>query len=112
MNEINHFHKLDIMIAEKIMGFAIKNTELPLYSTNISDAWMVVEKITELLSEPELAIQQDKSSGYKILWWVTFSGDRMSSLGRPKWTSSNTLPYAICIAALRSLGISDKELFD
>lgn len=75
----------------------------PHYSTDISAAWEVVEKLTEQFSEHEVVVQQDKSSGHKVRWWVTFSGNRMSELGKPLWSVYDSLPMAICLAALKAV---------
>ncbi len=95
--------RLDALIAEKIMGLpgdVNKGGELladfikghwqtngyPKYSTSISAAWDVVEKMDCI------SIRIDKSKKGSVLCWLdcTYEGEGL------------TAPHAICLAALKA----------
>ncbi|GED14021.1 BC1872 family protein [Aneurinibacillus migulanus] len=113
--------ELDILVAEKVMGWVVdgdiienadldeqgrctfpsgdflmnKETREPLpnYSTNIADAWKVLEKLIQLGAEINVGFykQWDCSIDYPIgcNWLV----------------QAETAPLAICLAALKALGV-------
>lgn len=104
--------ELDCAVAEKVMGWTrvpaesgrkelwaypemhpeanMWNVEVPNYSTDISTAWKVVEKIGNIvLSGPEAESNK---------WLATFDTEKGSSWG-------NTAPHAICLAALKAVGV-------
>lgn len=91
---------MDALVAEKVMGYS-KEFSLRLtdpdkhfptkYSTSIEAAWEVVEKLDlpfELNSDDE-----------HTLWNARFN------LDRGNWSQASTAPHAICLAALKSLGV-------
>lgn len=108
--------ELDALVAEKVMGDYISDREgepgswrgpdftpLPQYSTDISAAWEVVEKIIN-------------HSDY-VCWELSseWKGDGAKSdypfyarfcLGNgDKTAGADTAPHAICIAALKVVGV-------
>lgn len=112
--------ELDALIAEKVMGlvehasYAGKNKvslgwrkqgdisfidlrKLKDYSTNIKDAWEVVEK-TGLLIVYEL--HQESDSGK---WLIGYGSD---GCGFTTMFEADSAPLAICLAALKSIGVT------
>lgn len=85
--------------------------ETPFYSTDIKAAWEVVEKlgpsaawiqrmsrtgVTRDSTEPEL-VEYTRRTGGHPAWRVKFGND-----GR--WAFSDSVPHAICLAALKAVG--------
>ena len=68
--------------------------------TNIADAWRVVEKVggTFDCGSPYVFIYQQAPA------WARFGGN----LAEP--SGANTIPEAICLAALRACGVSDDRI--
>lgn len=117
--------ELDLIVAEKVMGiklvdwptgreFSISSAtaalvlsetnkaRIPKYSTDIADAWEVVEKIKNMPPKEaeemgaELAIDACGDS-----WWVGWRWHEWTDCG----ARADTAPHAICLAALRSVGV-------
>ena len=101
--------ELDALIAEKVMGFRkhhahgyLRNApgEEPHYSTNIADAWEVVER---LVSTPG-------PNGDHHSVQVDYSGDAVVVIDENEdWQVSaiaDTAPLAICLAALKAKGVT------
>ena len=98
--------ELDALIAEKVMGFRkhhahgyLRNApgEEPHYSTNIADAWEVVER---LVSTPgpngdHHSVQVDYSGGAVVV--IDENEDWQVS------AIAGTVPLAICLAALKAV---------
>ncbi|GED18097.1 BC1872 family protein [Aneurinibacillus migulanus] len=110
--------ELDIVVAEKVMGWVVdgdiienadfdeqgrctfpsgdylmnKETREPLpnYSTNIADAWEVVEQLNDTESYLDIKIQSCIDG-----WFVDYCNER---------TVAETAPHAICLAALKAVG--------
>lgn len=118
--------ELDALVAEKVMGLFVDRSHetngqfhakgagveyigfemggwdevVPKYSTDIAAAWQVAEKLNEILqSEFCLSCVNGEWTVYRC--WHTDS----EPLG---WAP--TAPLAICIAALRAVGVSEKKL--
>jgi hypothetical protein len=109
--------KLDSLISEKVFGERfpfnkqfkdyyrpwaedpIAYEPCPYYSSDIKSAWTIVEKLLSLLPNQDFHIEH----------WVdeSFSGWQVSScyeLGKWKgWVRAETLPHAICLAALKAI---------
>jgi hypothetical protein len=99
--------EIDQLVAEKVMGWIKppatsvlkpmwvappKGTvypELPKFSTNIQDAWAVVEKLKE-----EKLFRLTQSLEGK--WWADFNDER---------EYHESAPMAICLAALKAVEI-------
>lgn len=101
--------ELDALIAEKVMGIephiiGIENMMIYLpYSTDISAAWEVVEKMISIRPEKEpnaefALVQRSKEwlCGYELYesWYCS--------------ASALTAPHAICLAALKAVGYEEK----
>jgi hypothetical protein len=120
--------ELDALIAEKIFGYtldyefadmhippapAVKELRdgmdewgiLPFYSTEIGDAWLVVE----LMHTRGFWCQiRTPFEGHDTAdCWAGFTPHSTSGWnGRPDhWTQADTVPHAICLAALRCIGV-------
>lgn len=125
---MNASRELDKLIAEKIMGWTeleFKNPQyagsvelygakpgeraspytgakakyvVPKYSTDISAAWEVVEKLK--WAEPEISWSDEQHC-----WHAMFRKGRSSGVS----SGADTAPLAICLAALKTHGIEVKE---
>lgn len=99
--------ELDALVAEKVMGLepwpgkagcfkapivlhyqTPKPCLPPEYSTDIAAAWQVVEKMQETC---EVSIEQ-KGTGWKVYFDA-------------EWRGAETVPHAICLAALEAVGV-------
>lgn len=101
--------ELDALVAEKVMGFEVTNYEpigirkggwilpIPNYSTEIKDAWEVVEKLN--LFEKYLLAKSD------VNWCIGGDFSRELSFEEQAIASGNTAPLAICRAALKVMGL-------
>lgn len=73
---------------------------LPDFSGDMNDAWMVVEKLKETLGDNAIVIW------FKDADWTVaidkFNHQELGGFG-PAWESGSTAPYAICLAALKTL---------
>lgn len=71
-------------------------TRIPDYSTDISAAWEVIEKVKEFIRV---------GRNIKGRWWCEI--ERLSYQGEPDtwFVLEDTAPMAICIAALKAKGI-------
>jgi hypothetical protein len=98
--------ELDALVAEKVMGKNHKESnfsnlfpdvplEYPPYSTDIAAAWEVVEKLKTVL-KGEFCIS------YAANGWTVFRDWHTDSEGL---AYANELPHAICLAALRAVGV-------
>jgi hypothetical protein len=114
---MNSGRELDLLVAEKVMGYAVRRPydhnplfitvypkdtnwqdsevkELPQYSTDISAAWEVVERMKEKF---HFKIDWDKNLKS---WLVTISD------GYSFWKAhEEAAPPAICLAALKAKGV-------
>lgn len=116
--------ELDALIAEKVFGLNLENGWLRSqngdpkywqnknnefitdsfapYSTDIKDAWEVVEKVKTQLGEDAIVIW------FKNGEWTVVVEDfnylELSGLNSKAWASAKTAPHAICLAALKAVG--------
>ena len=87
--------RIDVFVAEKVMGWVQETLEwgvsqLPHYSTQIADAWLVVEKLKERF---------DIEISCNVQGWTMYVyNDTYSGIYAP------TAPLAICLAALKATG--------
>ena len=120
--------KLDSLIATKVMGFHSVGfhdgaggpsgpwvykgpaqspyRRLPYYSTRIEDAWEIVEIMNMRGWKLELVYSEyfDENTGGADVTFVC------KSQARGKFSTSNeTIPYAICLAALKAMGVNYEE---
>lgn len=121
---MNPGRELDTLIAEKVMGILSKDFEglwkMPKrdclgagyhYSTDIADAWQVVEKIDFFLERRTT----DDGLRERGAIWKTQSGEwcalysYVDQLKGRKLVHINgeSAPHAICLAALKALGITE-----
>ncbi len=109
--------KLDSLISEKIFGEKypynkmfkdyyrpwvedpIAYEECPHYSTNIKSAWEVVEKLLTMLPNQDFHVEHwadEENSGWQVSSCYELGGWK-------DWVRAETLPHAICLAALKAL---------
>ncbi len=99
--------EIDSLIAEKIFGWKLDDESalvwllpdgsrrgaLPHYSTDIADAWQVIEHMNDRGWSPTVFCE--------FQWWIAnFFTDIAGSFE----ASAETAPLAICLAALRAMG--------
>lgn len=121
---------LDAVVAEKVMGWFVTNywaagvprqglaapkgtildiDQYPAYSSDIAAAWQVVEKMVDLGWHPKIT---GRFSGPTDPWWAGFTAQNCTGWnGRPDYAASDpdSLPTAICLAALRTVGVPVPE---
>ncbi len=106
--------ELDALIAEKVMKLRVEpcrsimepmvlanatghfESYIPHYSTSIADAWSVVEKLIAEGGDVELICRDE---GDPRRWWECHLRDFS--------IEKETVPHAICLAALKAMGVSD-----
>ena len=76
-------------------GFEIWQRGLPHYSTDIAAAWQVVEKLLEILPQGGIHIEHLDYQG----WSVSMCFKKAEG-GWDGWVDAETIPLAICLAAL------------
>ena len=99
---MNPGRELDALVAEKVFGETIfkhkADWEPPEYSTDISAAWEVVNKLSGGFYFSIDGQWRSQLTG-KISWRSRFK----PSLDAP-YISGDTAPHAICLAALKAVG--------
>lgn len=106
--------KIDELIVEKVMGFQRDDYEdVPRYSSNLIDAWTVVDKINmfgdwsdDIWTGP---MELYHSNG---LWSISYQ--KNSSMGGDPHQielvkNIESTPLAICLAVLKIMKIEDKD---
>ena len=106
--------ELDCRVAEKVMGYAVQGDQIvppndayvllgimgamkfdiPHYSTDIADAWLVVEKMKASAFEVTI----DDTDGD---WWALFADLEYKHISS---AYADTAPLAVCRAALKAMG--------
>jgi Phage ABA sandwich domain len=103
-----NLREIDRLVAEKVMGLKIddyyfvldekglREGELLNYSTNIEDAWRVVERF----DKTDFRVIRNYSGNYSagLMYW---NKDTMVKFE----AKAETAPLAICLAALKSVGV-------
>lgn len=103
---------LDALIHKHVMGNTVddgRSWSVPHYSTEIAEAWRVVEHLMEMEQDVngpfqmwDIALQTETSiSGY--VWRCTLHGWG-EHLGEPT-AVADTVELAICLAALHAVGV-------
>lgn len=125
--------ELDSLVAEKVMGWkpgtsvgadgdgywdagfykpnGTFTTHIPPYSTDIAAAWEVVEKLTNIRPDsgfnPEFELKCEEGHVDAMIWHASLE-DRYTTTDWPdRFTIAfaDTAPHAICLAALRAVGV-------
>lgn len=96
--------ELDALIAEKVMGIPEDSPQMefdgpPAYSTDIASAWQVVEKLQAFNPFWNRAafMDFDLSPTDPKGWTCNFGDDNTREY-------ADTVPHAICLAALKMVG--------
>ena len=77
--------------------------KMPYYSTSISDAWEVVEKMKRHFP----SIVYNSSDSNSSMWNISFWKDEF---GGESWDAiAETAPRAICLAALKVIGVKIED---
>ncbi len=127
MSDVDAGRALDALVAESMMGWKrdtesytgqcyIDNKgafrlpdELPHYSTNIGDAWLVVEKMRDRLNKEDtfLNILDSGADGWRIEF--VFCPDHDAPFTEHA-SMADTAPLAICLASLEaSQAVKEQE---
>lgn len=111
--------ELDALIAEKVMGLVVRHpygrfdpwfettkavsglSPVPPYSTSIADAWLVVEKLVELATDVSISRYED-AVGFR--WHCSYG---YSAPDKGSIVGADTASLAICLAALRAMGVEN-----
>lgn len=115
---MNAGRELDALIAEKVMHLKqLDNSQLfeafptrgfcppPYYSTDISAAWEVVEKVSSswLVKSPwENVFQIHFTNGHYGNFEIILKLDNGDVVSQ--WVCGETAPHAICLASLKIIG--------
>jgi len=113
MNELEAGRELDALVAEKVMGWKKLNdtglswrspdegfSNLPYFSTDISAAWQVVEKMRETRwIEVHSTIDGEWAAFYTPI------GTTDMNQAIHEYAKASTAPLAICRAALKAKGV-------
>lgn len=105
----DYLRTIDALVAEKVIGWTVKPgqigtshsvkghfispVDVPRYSTEIAAAWEVVERF--------LPMQLEFTIGKWECW--SYAGEKLCS------AEAGTAPLAICLAALKSVGVEVPE---
>jgi hypothetical protein len=98
--------ELDALISKTIMNpnETTSILHLPWYSTNVSDAWLIVEHFSQLGWEVE--ITSDSQMKPEVEYSVVFSPRHTGTGGSAAVVFSDNVPHAICLAALKATSTS------
>ena len=77
--------------------------DVPEYSTNMTAAWEVVDRMR---ADAWFVDLEDSSSLTYGPWWCQFARSRYTAKGE---STGQTAPHAICLAALKALGVEVEE---
>lgn len=114
---MNSGPELDVLVAIKVMGCSpwpgrpdavrasltqFKPCLPPEYSTDIAAAWKVVEKLTAKESITMEIMPDAFNKEYSVS--IKFE-DKLGDAYGPFYFLSQSAPHAICLAALRSVGV-------
>jgi hypothetical protein len=130
--------ELDFLIAEKVMGLDLEKymtmppkptgayaksrnpfviEEVPHYSTDIAAAWQVVEKVGPKIIKNECEYvfvirfyehgfgERGPIGRHWEVGWFQFDYDQVDSIE----AKSECVPFAICLAALKAVGVEISE---
>lgn len=99
--------EIDVLVAERVMGlkyFPEIERNLRPYSTNISDAWDVWEKLVAMPIGNDtvwsLTKNLDSYSVSQVTWGELYERDAWHTFGE-----ASTPSLAICLAALKAVGL-------
>lgn len=109
--------ELDALVAEQVFDdhvekrFGSEDTwyinnpmplrSLPHYSTSIADAWLVVEKMTKAAWLPHIWVPHEPQLLYRVELVYDWAGES----SKRAFSEADTAPHAICLAALRAVGV-------
>jgi hypothetical protein len=77
----------------------------PFYSDDIAAAWQVVEKLLTILPHQDIHIEHLEHSGWQI--GTCFN---QQEGGWDDWVSGDTISLAICLAALKAVGVGNATI--
>ena len=114
--------KIDRLVAERVMGWTVRESEpddndYERYingwavsrwnpSTDIAAAWGVVEHLRTRKDDPMVITMLDNDDGEYVIAFAT-RADRWTTREIGKHRDA---PLAICLAALRSVGVPESEI--
>ena len=102
MTELPAGRKLDVRIADEIFGILFDGPP-PAFSTDIAEAWLVVEKVA-LLSALDTFYVRRGAYRYEAGWEEEDVDDRGHVFYRNRLrVEAATAPHAICLAALKAV---------
>lgn len=103
-------YEIDKLVAEKVMGYEIrygnivrdgKRSGIPPYSQKIEFAWRVVEKLFKDGMIVDVLSDIQSQNEYKIGYIVKILDSSSNTIAR----KNESAPLAICLAALKSVGV-------
>lgn len=96
-----NLREIDRLVAKKVMGWNLSNLTTPYFSSNIADAWRVVER----LRERKIFFLQDAwdENDNKIFYANFQYMDGYTFINYDAYAKTPQL--AICLAALKAVGV-------
>lgn len=89
----------ELISSTDLINQSVKAGVLPHFTTNISDAWRIVEH----MRQNKYHIATDDRHEQDAPWWCEFATEEYT-IGSQ--ATAETFPLAICLAALRAVGVS------
>lgn len=129
MNELKPGRELDVLIAERVMGWEPReenpvkwrnpdtsdgyrtDDDLPGFSTDIAAAWGVWGRLTTMKYKANLTLVRLADNKYVVTALMGGAGTDIYSTDKKPWhedgyldedTVGDTAPHAICLAAMRA----------
>lgn len=94
---MNAGRDLDALVAKNVFGYIFAEAFLDHYSTDIADAWKILERMIDRGFDAEVHATRSMTN-----YFVVF----VSTNGEQCWHEyGDTAPLTICLAALRALGV-------
>lgn len=124
------WRELDALVAEKVMGMGNQMTvarqpdgsfvptgevwyDCPEFSTDMEVAWWIVERMTDHLRVDWCTFEMRKITDWEDPTWGydVFFGRQYDSTRQPDRVAwARTAPEAICLAALKAVGVDAPKL--
>ena len=90
-----NLHEMEAMARRTKAGAELVDRMVPHYSTQIADAWLVMEKMSFEFTEVDIF-------GHEIERWTCCFHGHLHDLDKDGLAYADTAPLAICLAALKT----------
>ena len=93
MNELQAGRELDVRVAIEVMGWQVVYP----YSTDVAAAWQVIEHLRDQGADVEIGVP-----AHTYRWYCEVRPREGTTV---HWHAADTMPLAVCRAALKVLGV-------